>query len=173
MLTPATPTRTKARTVSATTQDRQSRLRHPPSPTHRPLRQLLASIARLRSRRVRPQTSSCLQEETVALVAGGHTFARRTVPATEAVGPEPEAAPLEKWGWAGGTGSARARGSAPRQRHRRRVKPNPTRGTWATSTCCRLRVGAGQEPCRCLAVLQDVTGAHDCDATTRRRSTGR
>jgi catalase-peroxidase len=49
-------------------------------------------------------------EETVALIAGGHTFGKTTAPATRRVGPEPEGCPVEQQGlgWKSSFGTARA-----------------------------------------------------------------
>ncbi len=90
-------------------------------------------------------------EETVALVAGGHTFGKGHGAGDAAhVGPEPEAAPIEEQGlgWKSSYGSGKA-GDAITSGIEGAWKPNPT--TWDMGYLRRavqVRVGAGQEPGR-------------------------
>ena len=83
-------------------------------------------------------------EETVALVAGGHTFGKcHGAGDPKLVGPEPEAAAARRrWAWAGRTPSAPARAATPpaaaSKAPGRRTRRN---GTTATSTCCSATTG--------------------------------
>ncbi len=72
-------------------------------------------------------------EETVALVAGGHTFGKaHGAGDPKHVGPEPEAAPIEEMGLGWKSSHRSGKGDDTIEGHRRRMKPNPTNGTWAT-----------------------------------------
>jgi catalase-peroxidase len=93
-------------------------------------------------------------EETVALVAGGHTFGKchGAGPATHG-GPEPEAAPLEEMGlgWKSDFKSGKGVGHH-QQRHRRRVETQAHHvGHGLPQGAVQIRMGAGQEPGRCLS----------------------
>jgi catalase-peroxidase len=68
-------------------------------------------------------------DETVALVAGGHTFGKAHGAGDPAlVGPEPEAAPIEAWAWAGSTARQRQGRDTTTSGIEGAWKPNPT--TW-------------------------------------------
>ena len=74
-------------------------------------------------------------EETVALIVGGHTFGKTHGAAgAEHVGPEPEAAPIEQQGlgWKNSFGSGKG-GDAITSGLEVRGRPTPTRGTTASS----------------------------------------
>ena len=95
-------------------------------------------------------------EETVALIAGGHTFGKTHGAAEPAStsGPSPKARPSRSRAWAGGTPSARGKGDD--------AITSGLEVTWTTSPTqvgqrllrepVRLRVGADQEPGRREAV---------------------
>ena len=76
-------------------------------------------------------------EETVALVAGGHTFGKchGAGPATH-VGPEPEAAPIEQMGlgWKSDFGKGKG-GDTISSGIEGAWKPNPTKLIWLLNTC--------------------------------------
>jgi catalase-peroxidase len=114
-------------------------------------------------------------DETVALVAGGHTFgkAHGAAPDSAAGGREPEGAPMERDGTGldqrptevgkgGDTITSGLEGA---------WTPNPTRWDMGYLECAvRLRMGTGEEPCgrvavacRSLKVEDDalVVDAHD------------
>ena len=94
-------------------------------------------------------------EETVALVAGGHTFGKaHGAGDPDLVGPEPEGAPIEQMGlgWKNDFGTGKGVRHH-HQRHRGRVDADPDHlGQQLLRRAVRLRVGADREPGRRQAV---------------------
>lgn len=77
-------------------------------------------------------------EETVALVAGGHTFGKAHGAGDPGlVGPEPEGAAIEQMGlgWINAYGSGKGAHTTT-SGIEGAWKPNPTTSTWAILTCC-------------------------------------
>ncbi len=87
-------------------------------------------------------------EETVALVAGGHTFGKcHGAGDASLLGPEPEAAPLEEQGlgWKSGFGSGKA-GDTITSGNRRGLETEPDHlGHGLPESAVQIRVGTGQE----------------------------
>ena len=118
-------------------------------------------------------------EETVALIAGGHTFGKTHGAADpdEYVGPEPEGAPLEEQGlgWSNSYGTGKGADAI----------TSGIEVTWTTTPTAveqqllrepvRLRVGADQEPRRRPPVAAEGRrrGGHRARAGRRARSGGR
>ena len=115
-------------------------------------------------------------EETVALIAGGHTFGKTHGAADpgQYVGPEPEGAPLEEMGlgWKQGFGSGKGR-DAITSGLEVTWTPTPTQvGQRLLRNPLRLRVGADLEPGRRPPVAAEGRRWREYGARPRRRLVG-
>jgi catalase-peroxidase len=93
-------------------------------------------------------------EETVALVAGGHTFGKAHGAGDPTlVGPEPEGAPMEQMGhgWKNAFGTGKGV-TPPPAASKAPGRPPRSSGTTPTSTPVRVRLGAHAQPGRRAAV---------------------
>jgi catalase-peroxidase len=100
-------------------------------------------------------------EETVALVAGGHTFGKCHGAGDAAhVGPEPEARPSRSRAWAGRAGFGSGKGGDTISSGIEGAwKPNPTQWDMGyLEGAVQVRVGTGQEPGRRLPVAGQGRG---------------
>jgi len=99
-------------------------------------------------------------EETVALVAGGHTFARLMARAIPPCWPEPEGAGIEEQGlgWKSSFGSGKG-GDAIGSGIEGRLEAEPNHmGHGLPERVIQIRVGAGQEPGRRASVAGQGRG---------------
>ena len=113
-------------------------------------------------------------EETVALIAGGHTFGKTHGAADpdEYVGPEPEGAPLEAQGlgWSNRFGTRQGRGRD-HQRHRGHLDRDADAvEQQLLREPVRLRVGADQEPRRRAPVAAEGRRRRRARSPGRRRT---
>jgi catalase-peroxidase len=113
-------------------------------------------------------------EETVALIAGGHTFGKtHGAGDPDLVGPSPRAARCTPWAWAGSRATAPARAPTPSPAGLEGAWTPPDRvGQQLLRHPVRLRVGAHREPGRRQAVEAEGRRRRRswCPTPTTRRS---